>query len=133
MIDSPPDHPHARAIALADVEIRSGIDAAAEGNLGRARVCARRAVGAYLQTIAPSLAGDVGTNAMANLRYLQTAESLPLEHRRAAERLSGGARSERSGQAISEDPLADAAGIINYFVRQASDSPDHGHADGDVR
>jgi hypothetical protein len=128
LITLPPGHPHADAIERANIEIQGGVDAAAGGNLGRARVCARRAVGAYLQAIGSSLPGEVGANAMANLRYLQEAEHLPPDQRQAAERLAGGARSQMAGGAISEDPLADAAVIINYFVRQASGTSDQGIA-----
>lgn len=125
-IESPSDHPHLDAIALANVELRSGEEAAAEGNLGRSRVCARRAVGMYLQAIGQTLPGEVGDNVMANLRYLQNAEHIPDDQRGAAARLAAGARAERAGGDISEDPLADAAAIINYFVRQASGTTDQG-------
>jgi hypothetical protein len=114
-----PDHPHFEGLRQAEVELRDGSIAAAGGNSGRARVCARRAVGAFLQAIAGTLVGDVGTNAMANLRYVQSAD-LPEIQRETAIRLAGGARSALSGGPVSEDPLADAAAIINYFVRQAS-------------
>jgi hypothetical protein len=126
IIALPPDHPHYAAVELASVELLGGLSAAAGGNSGRARVCARRAVGAYLRAIAPSLDGDVGSNAMAALRYVQESAGLPEEPRSAALRLTGGARSELAGGPVSSDPLADAALIINYFVRQASSSPsDH--------
>jgi hypothetical protein len=123
MIDVSSSHPHYEAVQMANLELRGAIEAAAGGNSGRVRVCARRGVGAYLQSIAPSLGDDVGSNAMANLRYLQSAERLPQEQRDAAGRLSQGARAELAGGAVSADPLADAAAIINYFVRQASGNP----------
>lgn len=126
LIESPADHPHADAIALANIELRSGIEAAAEGNLGRARVCARRAVGSFLQAIARTLPGDVGTHAMANLRYVQEAGHLPGEQRDAADRLARGPRAQPAEGMISEDPLADATLIINYFLRQASDTQSRG-------
>lgn len=120
VIDIADDHPMREAVGLANQEFRMGFEAAAGGNLGRVRVCARRAVAAFVQQIAPMLREQAGTNAMANLRWVEDSEALPSEQRRAAGRLSGGARAERAGSAISHDPLADAALIINYFVGSAS-------------
>src|SRR5688500_15003981 len=106
-IEVAPDHPMSLAVRLANTELRMGKDAAAGGNLGRVRVCARRAVGAFMQAIAPSVADDVGNNAMANLKWLQSAASLPDQQREAALRLAGGSRTEMQGGVISHDPLAD--------------------------
>src|SRR4051812_29391742 len=106
-IDIAQSHPMFDAVCLANRELETGRSAAAEGNLGRVRVCARRAVGAFLQSIAPTLNADVGTNAMANLRWLQSSPGIRDEQRLAAERLAGGARTEKSGGIISADPLAD--------------------------
>ena len=109
--------PFAEGVRLAEEEMRGGATAAAEGNLGRARVCARRAVGAFLQTVAGELTGDVGTNAMANLRWLDAEAGLPEPEHVAAVRLAGGPRLAMAGGEISTDPLADAALIIEYFLR----------------
>ena len=114
------DHPLVDAVRLANDEMRMGATAAAGGNLGRVRVCARRAVGMFLQAIADRVDEEVGANAMANLRWLEATESVPPELRAAAVRLSVGARAELAGGTVSQDPLADAALIINYFVRDAS-------------
>ncbi len=92
-----------------------GAQAAAEGNQGRARVCARRAVGAFIQSI-PDLPVDYGTHAMANLRGISADEALPDEIRAAADRLLGGARSVLNGGIFSTDPLGDAVRIIDHFV-----------------
>src|SRR5687768_2903501 len=100
------DHAMRDAVALANDELQMGYAAAAEGNLGRARVCARRAVGTFLQSIAACLDGDVGTHAMANLRWLQECGAIPPEQREAAARLLIGARAELAGEVVSLDPLA---------------------------
>ncbi|MDB5036285.1 MAG: hypothetical protein JWQ98_3526 [Chlorobi bacterium] len=112
----PPAHPCFEALRLAGAELRMGEDAALAGNEGRARVCGRRAVGTFIQTIAPAIAGEYGTHAMANLRAVQADESLPDEIRAMAGRLLGGARSILAEEIYSTDPLGDAIGIIRYFV-----------------
>jgi hypothetical protein len=90
------------------------------GNEGQGRVCGRRAVGIFIQTIASTLPDDYGSHAMANLRGIESNSSLPDEIRAAAGRLLGGARSIARGEIYSTDPLADAVRIINYFVAVAS-------------
>ncbi|HVZ38208.1 MAG TPA: hypothetical protein VHI13_02950 [Candidatus Kapabacteria bacterium] len=113
----PPAHPFAQAVLFARDEIAMGQAARAEGNDGRVRVCARRAVGIFLQTIAPHLPADPGTHAMANLRMVAESEWLPAAVRDAAARLLGGARSIAAGTPWSTDPLGDAVTIINHYVR----------------
>lgn len=93
-----------------------GLRALADGNQGRARVCARRAVGAFVQNLAPLLPFDYGTHAMANLRALATNDALPDEIRDAAARLLGGARSIAASEVYSTDPLGDALRIIASFL-----------------
>ena len=115
-----PGHPMSDAVRIANDELRAGRAAAAGGNPGRARVCARRAVGIFLQAIAATIPEEVGSNAMANLRWLQSTTSIPMAERDAAIRLAVGARAEAAGGTVSADPLADAALIINYFLRRAS-------------
>ncbi len=107
-------------MALANEELTTGGSAAVIGNEGRARVCARRAVGAFLQRVAPALSLDYGTHAMANLRGVMHDASLPDEIRSAAERLLGGARSIGSGQLYSTAPLADAMLIIRHFLKETA-------------
>jgi hypothetical protein len=116
----PSTHPYAEAIALANREMEFGHAAIRDANEGRARVCGRRAVGAFVQAIAPRLGTDFGSHAMANLRTIAGDISFPNEMRLAAERLLGGARSIIAGDAYSTDPLADALLIINYFLSRAS-------------
>jgi hypothetical protein len=111
-----PSSPMAEGLRLAEIEMATGRLAVTGGNEGRARVCARRAVGMFLQQIAGSLPVDYGTHAMANLRAVSGNEALPEEIRLAAERLLGGSRSILASEPYSTDPLADAAAIIRYFV-----------------
>lgn len=117
-----PTHPYAQAVASANAELATGARAAAEGNQGKVRVCARRAVGIFLQTIGPAAGGDYGPHAMANLRGIHDDASLPVSLRAAAERLLGGSRSILAGDVYSSDPIADAALIIEHFIRVAAPS-----------
>ncbi len=97
-----------------------GLEAEKQGNSGKVRVCGRRAVAAFLQTVAPLMSADFGSHAMANLRAVRDMESLPNEIREAAERLLGGTRSIVAGEQYSERPLHDAAVIIEYFVNSVT-------------
>jgi hypothetical protein len=109
----PPAHPYADAVQLAQAEFRMGEEAVATGNVGRVRVCGRRAVGAFIQAIA---ALDYGTHAMANLRGIQEDATLPDEIRTAATRLLGGARTIVNNGVYSTNPLDDARLIIRHFL-----------------
>jgi hypothetical protein len=116
----PPAHAYAPALSLAEGELATGRVATAAGNDGKARVCCRRAVGIFIQTITPNLPASYGSHAMANLRGIEADASLPDEIRSAAARLLGGARSIAANEPHSTDPLADAVRIINYFVAIAA-------------
>jgi hypothetical protein len=120
LLSVPDAHPYAAAVALANAEFRLGQQAAAAGNEGRARVCGRRAVGTFVQTIALQGGADYGSHAMANLRGIQEDASLPDDVRAAAERLLGGNRHIVHDEPYSSDPLGDALLIINYFLGSAS-------------
>ena len=104
------------ARAQADIELATARKATATGNEGRARVCSRRAVAAFIQEIAPALGLDPGTNALANLRFLKENPALPEAIRDAACRLLGGARSILAGEIYSTDPVADAETIIRFYI-----------------
>jgi hypothetical protein len=119
-ISLPASHPYAHAAMLANQEFAMGSAAADSGNEGRARVCGRRAVGTFVQTIAQVAGIDYGSHAMANLREITGDQGLPAEVRDAAERLLGGTRTIAGGGAYSADPLRDALLIINYFIAAAS-------------
>lgn len=111
-----PGHPLAGAVALANRELDGAMAAVHEGNDGRARVCARRAVGEFLRGLATVIGADVGPHALANLRYVQNDQSLPPSIRAAAERLLGGARSILVGDVYSSDPVGDARLVIEHYL-----------------
>lgn len=114
-----PSHPYAGALELAEGELRMGREALADGNAGKARVCGRRAVGIFIQTIASTLPSFYGPHAMANLRGIEGDSGLPDEIREAATRLLGGIRSIEANESYSTHPLADAVLIINHFIAAA--------------
>ncbi len=114
--DLPGGHPFSSAVAAARFELEAARRAALDGNHGKARVCSRRAVAAFLQGVAGHLPFDAGTHAPANLRAVMGYEALPQSIRDAAERLSGGARSIVAGTAYSVDPVADALLVIHHFL-----------------
>lgn len=107
--------PLATALANAETELRDAAAAMQIGNMGRARVSARRAVGAFLQGIAALLETDPGTHAMANLRWVSSHPGLPDEIRAAAARLLAGPREIANGEAASGNPVGDARRVIEYF------------------
>jgi len=87
-----------------------------DGNEGKARVCARRAVAlateAWLAGLPnPRWRGD----AMEHLRQIQRHASLPLPVRQAAKRLST-TIPRRDAAPFTIDPLADARVIIDYLA-----------------
>lgn len=102
-----------KALGDAETELQDAMIAMQIGNMGRARVSARRAVGAFIQGIASLLNDDPGTHAMANLRWVESHSGLPNEIRAAAARLLGGARMIAEGGVVSDDPVKDARSIID--------------------
>jgi hypothetical protein len=114
----PDTHPFARGLRLAGSELEAGRIAMDEGNDGRARVCARRAVGAFLQEAGRATGVDYGAHALANLRSIADHPSPPTPDavRDAARRLLGGARSILAGEVYSSAPIADAIMIIRHVL-----------------
>jgi hypothetical protein len=82
--------------------------ALADGNAGKARVCARRAVGKAFQLSRYSK--EIGRLVSANgsLKIIAGMAQLPVEVRKAAERLSASVLEE----GISQKPVEDALVII---------------------
>ncbi|MCC7437565.1 MAG: hypothetical protein IT211_03620 [Armatimonadetes bacterium] len=101
------------AIANAETELQDAVAAMQIGNTGRARVSARRAVGAFLQGVAGLLEADPGSHAMANLRWVESHPGLPDEIRAAAARLLAGPRTLAEGGVASQDPVNDARTVID--------------------
>jgi len=101
--------------ALIEQELAAAGAARLDGNDGKARVCARRAVArateAWLARLPlPRWRGD----AMAHLRQIQQNESFPLPIRQAAERLSTPVTRQHQTP-FTTDPIADARLIIDHL------------------
>jgi hypothetical protein len=87
-----------------------------DGNEGKARVCARRAVALVTEAWLAGLPHPLWRgDAMEHLRQIQRHVSLPLPIREAAERLST-AVPRRQAAPFTTDPLADARVIIEYLA-----------------
>lgn len=100
-------------------ELIQARQAQAEGNPGKARVCARRAAGLairayYQRREGPGWGGD----AMTQLKRLQADESVPEPVRQAAARLTTKVDLEHT-LPFEEDPVEDARGIIRYWAGEA--------------
>lgn len=101
--------------ALIEQELAAAEAAQRDGNDGKARVCARRAVArateAWIaQLPSPPWHGD----AMAHLRHIQQDTSFPLPIRQAAGRLSTPVTRQHATP-FTTDPIADARLIIVHL------------------
>ena len=108
--------------ALIEQELATAEAAQHEGNDGKARVCARRAVArateAWIaQLSSPPWHGD----AMARLRHIQQDVSFPLPIRQAAERLSTPITRQHATP-FTTDPVTDARLIIAHLSKRISDN-----------
>ena len=111
-----------RPATLIEQELAAAQAAQQDGNHGKARVCARRAVArateAWLAQLPfPRWRGD----AMAHLRQIQNDASLPLPIRQAAERLSTPVTRQHATP-FTTDPIADARLIIAYLRSITTDN-----------
>ncbi|MEO6308045.1 MAG: hypothetical protein ABIO96_08080 [Nitrospiraceae bacterium] len=102
-------------VALIEQELATAEAAQLDGNDGKARVCARRAVGhateAWISQLpSPKWHGD----AMAYLQHIQQDASFPLPIRQAAERLSTPVTNQHAAP-FTADPVADARLIIAHL------------------
>ena len=108
--------------ALIEQELAAAQAAQQDGNHGKARVCARRAVArateAWLARLPfPRWHGD----AMEHLRQIQQDASFPLPIRQAAERLSTSVTRQLAAP-FTTDPVADARLIIAHLGNTTSDN-----------
>jgi hypothetical protein len=102
--------------ALVEQELAVGEVAWKDGNQGKARVCARRAVALVTEAWLAGLPDPLWRgDAMEHLRQIQRHAVLPLHVRQAAERLST-AMPRRHSAPFTIDPLADARVIIEYLA-----------------
>jgi hypothetical protein len=107
--------------ALIEQELATAEAAWNEGNEGKARVCARRAVARATEQWMERLPvrqwrGD----AMEHLRQIQQDASFPLPIRQAAERLSTKVTQQQTAP-FTTDPISDARLIIAYFSTPTSE------------
>ncbi|MCS6965345.1 MAG: hypothetical protein NZ473_01055 [Candidatus Kapabacteria bacterium] len=107
-----------KLVAQIQWELQIGSQAWQEGNEGKARVCARRAVAWLVQALPHWGFTSYGSHVGENLRRLSGDESLPESVRLAAQRLQGGARAQLHGGLYSLYPLHDAGLILRHFARQ---------------
>ncbi|MCC6967980.1 MAG: gluconokinase [Nitrospira sp.] len=91
-----------------------------DGNEGKARVCARRAVAVAAESWSASRGEPTRqADAMAYLRRIQQQEMFPLPVRQAAERLTT-AVTRRHDAAFTTDPISDASLIISHLAAVTS-------------
>jgi hypothetical protein len=101
---------------IAYSELKTGEDSKETGNVGRARVCARRGCGIaidYWLTFHPQK--NWGASAISMLTSLQEDYTIPKEIRNAAERLTKKV-DQNFDTGVVEDPLKDGEIIIEYFL-----------------
>lgn len=97
-------------------EIKAGKAAKDTGNIGKARVCARRGCGMAIEHwLEQNPNKNWGASAISKLTKLQEDRTIPKIIREAAERLTK--RVDKNFEtAIVEDPLKDGETIIEYFL-----------------
>lgn len=107
---------------LIDEELTAARVAWKDGNEGKARVCARRAVAHAAESwlareAEPRWRGD----AMEHLRRIQQEPSIPVPIRQAAERLAT-AVTRRRDAPFTADPIMDANIIIAHLTAETRDA-----------
>ncbi len=96
-----------------ELELSRGKQAADTGNAGKARTCARRAVGIVVSEFQKGGEQKYGTDALRQLQGIAADGGLPSEVREAAGRLQS--RIAQDFTSLSEHPLEDALVIIRFF------------------
>lgn len=103
-------------------ELRAAELAWEDGNEGKARVCARRAVAlAVASWLAPAGKAAWPGDVMEQLRRIQQHAAFPVAVREAAERLST-AVTKRHTAPFTVDPLTDARLIVGHLAADSSDT-----------
>ena len=103
-----------------DTELSRAKQAVEEGNIGMARVCARRACGISISFwLQNNPCPSYGDSAMNQLRSIQSDDTVPEEVKDAAERLTTKV-SEQTASPFSDDPITDAKIITNHFLIEKS-------------
>ena len=96
-------------------ELSAAVEALDDGNEGKARVCARRAVGKAYAIAAVGHPASTNTNAPAVLATIMETRDYPPEVRAAARRLATSVASEEKNE-ISRHPVEDAGIIIGFLI-----------------
>ncbi len=103
-----------------DVELTRAKKALKEGNIGMARVCARRACGNAISFwLEDNPHQGYGESAMNQLRSIQSDDTVPKEVKDAAERLTTHVTNQ-SDSPFTDDPIADAKILTNHFMNVKS-------------
>jgi hypothetical protein len=103
-----------------DAELSRAKQAMEEGNIGMARVCVRRACGNAVSFWLHNNPGySYGESAINQLKSIQSEATVPTEVKDAAERLTIKVV-DPSDSKITNDPIADAKIITNYFLNVKS-------------
>jgi len=101
---------------ISEAELRPGEDALEIGNVGKARVCARRACMFVISAWSEDYEEfDWGNNAMSFLEGVRDESLMPDEIREAANRLTVKVNQNFS-TGFEENPIEDARLIITYFL-----------------
>jgi hypothetical protein len=103
-----------------DAELSRAKQAVEEGNIGMARVCARRACGISISFwLEDNPRPNYGESAMNQLRSIQSDDTVPKEVKDAAEQLTTKV-AEQTTSPFSDDPITDAKIITNHFLIEKS-------------
>ena len=103
-----------------DAELNRAKKALEEGNIGMTRVCARRACGSAISFwLEDNPRQGYGESAMIQLRSIQSDDTVPKEVKDAAERFTTRVTNQ-SDSPFTDDPIADAKIITNYFLNVQS-------------
>jgi len=104
------------AIMNIEAELRRGKHAKEEGNIGMARVCARRACGMSISFwLQDNPRSGYGESAMNQLRSIQSDDTIPKQVKDAAERLTIKI-TDQSDSKFTSNPIEDAGIITSYFL-----------------
>lgn len=108
-------------------ELSAARQSAVEGNLGKSRVCARRAVGCALRWFLEYYPDrNWGLDVISQLTSLKNDTTFPQDIREAASRLTTKI-SDQFAYPFSQDPIEDARHIISHIVSMLNE-----HHDGRV-
>ena len=93
--------------------IKKAID---NGNIGKARVCARRGAGLAINYWRGNNYGDQNISALSQLNWIKDDASVPDNIKKAAEKLTIKVSGAGHGE-ISENPFEDCVTIVEYCLR----------------